>query len=279
MVETMKYRSLLCPVCREALALSERSLVCPRRHSFDLARSGYVNLLTNAARGGHGDNKEMIRARRDFLDTDAYAFLADAVTQAATDACRAVTGHAPLVFDAGCGEGYYTARVFEGVRETGADILGADISRDALLYAARRLPEASFFVASLYDLPLADASVDLLLLMFSPFAHEELLRVLRRGGRMVMAIPGRRHLYGMKELLYDTPYENEVADFAVEGFSLLSHTHLEKTVTFTDKTVIKNLYRMTPYSYRTGARGEEKLMNAASLTTPLSFEVLVYEKE
>lgn len=275
----MKYRSLLCPVCREALTLSERSLVCPRRHSFDLAKSGYVNLLRTASRGGHGDNKEMIRARRDFLDTGAYAFLADAVTAAATEACRAVEGHTPLVFDAGCGEGYYTAHVARGVSETKADILGADISRDALLYAARRLPSASFFVASLYDLPMADSSVDLLILMFSPFAREEFRRVLRPHGRMIMAFPARRHLYGMKEILYDTPYENEVADLAVEGFRLCSHTHLEKTVTLTDKSVIESLYRMTPYSYRTGARGQEKLMNAASLTTELSFELAVYEKE
>ena len=271
----MKYRSLLCPVCREALALSERSLVCPHRHSFDLAKSGYVNLLRNLSRGDHGDNKEMIRARRDFLDTDTYAFLADAVTKAAVEACRKVDGHVPLVLDAGCGEGYYTAWVENGVREMGADVLGVDISRDALVCAARRVPSASFFAASLYDLPLADSSVDLLILMFSPFAREEILRALRPQGRMIMAIPGRRHLYGMKQVLYDTPYENAVADFTVEGFGLLSYTHLKKTVTLTDKTAIDNLFHMTPYSYRTGEAGRKRLLDLPSLTTELYFALLV----
>ncbi len=262
----------LCPVCGEALLPDGNALRCSRHHSFDRARAGYVNLLPPRGKGIHGDNKEMVLARRRFLESGAYAFLSDAV---ATALARHLPPNAVLL-DAGCGEGYYTENV--AMRRPDLTVIGIDISKDALAYAGKRLPTAHLAVASVYSLPLRDVSVDGIMTLFSPYAGEEFFRVLRPGGIMVMAIPAKRHLFGLKSALYATPYENDVADFALEGFRLLSHRHEERTVTLASHEEIANLFGMTPYAYRTRPEDKERLLSINSLTTELSFEVLVYEK-
>lgn len=278
-----------CPVCKKPLAPDGRRLLCENRHSFDMAKEGYVNLLLKNTQGGHGDNAEMLTSRRAFLSVGHYGFLRDAVALAVASRMTADT-KGFVFFDAGCGEGYYTeaildactqkAREFPSLSgENALSFFGIDISRDAVRMASRRLPALKTAAASLYDIPLPDASVDAMTLLFSPFCREEFCRILKKGGTLVMAIPGRRHLYGLKEALYKMPYENEVADFFIEGFRLLSHTHLEKTVTLKDRDVLSALFKMTPYYYRTPPAAKERLAALSALTTPFAFELLVYEKE
>ena len=272
-----------CPVCKAPLTADGKRFLCENRHSFDRAREGYVNLLLKASEGTHGDNADMLRARRQFLSGGHYGFLAEAVSAAV--ASRIPDDATAFSYmDAGCGEGYYTAAVMQRClsKKTEAPCAfffgGMDISRDAVRMAARALPGLSGAVASLYDMPLPDAGLDCMTLLFSPFCREEIARVLKPGGTLVMAIPAERHLYGLKEALYKMPYENEVSDFTIEGFRLLSKTRLEKTVTLTDRGVIDALFQMTPYYYRTPPAAKARFAALSSLTTPFSFYLLVYEK-
>ena len=134
---------LLCPVCGGVLAQGEKVEHCPSGHSFDRAKSGYVNLLVARQSGAqHGDDKEMVRARRAFLDGGWYALLRDAL-------CSAAVRHAPAegtvdLLDAGCGECYYTAAVAAALRAAGKRVsaAGADISRDALRWGGTRAGSA-----------------------------------------------------------------------------------------------------------------------------------------
>ncbi len=263
---------IICPICSNELNMGNSTYRCKHLHSFDKARAGYVNLLPPRGKRVHGDNKEMISARRRFLESEVYAFLADAVSEE-------VETHLPregTLLDAGCGEGYYTSAVTK--RRPDLAVMGVDISKDALVYAGKRLPDTLLAVASVYALPLRDASVDGIMTLFSPYAGEEFRRVLKENGTMIMAIPGRRHLFGLKSVLYTTPYENEVADFALAGFRLLSHRHEERTVTITDRETIKDLFHMTPYAYRTRPEDKEHLYRLDELRTEVSFEVLTYRK-
>lgn len=265
-----------CPVCARPLRAEERAYRCEAGHCFDIARRGYVNLLLGKTGGQHGDNREMIEARRDFLSAGHYAPLADRLAEVAVT----VLPQNAAVLDAGCGECYYTARLAEEMQKCGisAQTVGVDVSREALTAGARRDASLALAVGSVYRMPFAEESFDLVLSVFSPYAGEEFLRVLKPSGHLLMVIPRERHLFGMKEVLYEKPYENKPEDTALNGFVLLSDTRVEYTLALTEQTDIQNLFRMTPYYYRTSPAGREKLDNLERLTTEIAFSVLLYQK-
>lgn len=265
---------LACPVCRRPLTESEGRFSCECRHSFDTAREGYVNLLQNA-KGQHGDNRLMLDGRRHFLEAGHYAPLKEAVSAAVKTHAR----QRAILLDVGCGEGYYTEALTRAASSLGGTLYAFDVSRDAVRYAAKRKCGARLFVGSAYAMPILDGSVDVLTLLFSPFCREEILRALKPDGIFVMAIPGVRHLFGLKEVLYDTPYENQVANTHIEGFSLLSHQHISGEITLKGKEEIEALFSMTPYYYKTSPRDKEKLARLDGLTTQTEFELLVYQKK
>lgn len=263
---------LLCPKCRAPLSVSARTYACPNGHSYDRAKEGYVNLFLNQKRGTHGDNREMILARRDFLDRGYYSPLANRLSEAVAERI----GNGAHVLDAGCGEGYYTHAVVSRLENVQA--LGIDISKEALKLACKRLPNAEFAVGSLYDLPVLDASQDALVCLFAPLALEEFHRVLKKDGIFFMAVPGVRHLLGLKRVLYDAPYENPQKDTALDGFVLEEDYAVDALTEIASQKDIAALFAMTPYYYRTPAEGRARLATLDRLETEISFRLLVYRK-
>lgn len=264
---------LACPVCRRLLIKTEGRFFCENRHSFDSSRDGYVNLLQNA-KGQHGDNRFMLDARRRFLEAGHYAALKDAV-------CAAVEANAKAkatLLDVGCGEGYYTEALARTASRLDGEVYAFDVSRDAVKYAAKRRCGAHLFVGSAYAMPILDESVDVLTLLFSPFCREEILRALKPGGVFLMAIPAARHLFELKAAIYDTPYENQVADTHIEGFSLISDRRISHRITLNSKEEIEALFSMTPYYYKTSPKDREKLSALEALETQSEFMLLVYRK-
>ena len=160
-----------CPLCALPLTEAGGGLVCPGGHRFDRAREGYVHLLPVGQKHSKapGDDKGMVAARRAFLDRGYYAPLRDALCALAAE----LTGPAPAVLDAGCGEGYYTAAVHAALLAAGKapETAGIDISKFSLQKAARRCRDVEYAVASAYRLPLADASADLLTNVFLSLIH------------------------------------------------------------------------------------------------------------
>lgn len=269
--------ALICPVCGGALTEEPSRFLCPKGHSFDRARSGYVNLLLSSSQGRHGDDKLMVRARREFLERGYYDRLSEAVCAAAVEAApRECT-----LLDAGCGEGKYTLDVSRALAAAGksAAILGADISKDALAYAAKRLPGATFAVASSAHLPMADASADIVLNIFSPLAAEEFARVLRPSGTLVRVWPLARHLWEFKALIYERPYENPPTPLAVPGFTLTDTREVRYAIHLSDGEDVMRLFRMTPYYYKTGKADQEKAAAAERLDVTLEFGIAVYRRE
>lgn len=269
---------LICPHCGEALRKSEfsRSLSCQNGHSYDIAREGYVNLLLRMTRTSHGDSKEMLLARRAFLEGGYYGELAGAA--ASMLAARLSSG--AIVLDAGCGEGYYTEAIFEAMRAAGKSLslYGVDISREAVKLCAKRACAPMTAVASLYELPVASKSLDALICFFAPQSDAEFYRVLKTGGLLLMAVPDARHLYGMKEILYDTPYENEVKDPHLDGFRLLEEAKVAQAITLKSQSDIAALFSMTPYYYRTPREGHARLLALDTLDTEIAFCIFLYEK-
>ena len=267
----------VCPKCKRKLAnIPDNRAICELGHSFDRAKEGYYNLLLGSNGGVHGDNKEMVLARREFLCSGAYAPLAERLS----DTVIKYAAKDSVILDAGCGEGYYTDAVEKRLCESGVDasVIGFDISRDAVRYAAKKNRSLSLVVASSYDMPIADGSVDILINVFSPLAIDETSRVLRSGGKFVMAIPDENHLFGLKSVLYERPYKNTVADSALDGFKLLSEEKISYALTLDSTEKIRSLFMMTPYAYRTPKSAGERLLTMQSLTTEIEFILFTYER-
>lgn len=268
---------LLCPVCGAPLRREERVYHCEKRHSFDIARSGYVNLLPPTPAGKrHGDDRLMVDARTSFLSRGHYRHLEDALAALA----EKYAPLSPRILDAGCGEGTYTKAVHDRLFAQGKPprMLGIDISAAALKRAARALPSGVFCAASTAHLPLASESTDLILNIFSPLMPEEFRRVLTPNGVLIRAVPLERHLYELKALVYDTPYENPPFDPAVAGFAPIEQLALTREITLNTHADVENLFRMTPYYYKTGADDQKKLENVSQLRLTTAFGIAVYKK-
>lgn len=265
----------ICPVClrkyheQALLRIDEKRMICPSNHSFDIAAGGYVNLLPPSA-GQHGDNKAMVLARRRFLNTGIYEPLRKELAKAVTDQLPSGS----IIWDSGCGEGYYTSIIAECDKDY--VVYGSDLSTVALIESHKRCPKILLTTASSYALPVADHSCDAVICLFAPEALDEFKRILKPGGYLFLGYPGRRHLFGLKEVLYATPYENTPNDTKLEGFTLVNEHELFYQATVPDNETIMSLFEMTPYAYRTGSRGREALSRLSELETEFHFHILTY---
>lgn len=267
----------ICPVCGGELATGDKLVKrCAQGHSFDRARVGYYNLLVGASGGTHGDNRDMVEARRTFLGKGYYELLANRVAEIV----RCVTPHGGTVLDAGAGEGYYTDLIERTLRERDGDtnVLAFDISKDAAKHLARRNRHVISAVASCYSMPVATSSVDTAVLVFSPFAREELFRVIKPHGKLVIVFPDTEHLFGLKSAIYDTPYKNKPEPTDLEGFTLLSDELLSYDITLDTREDIRALFMMTPYAYRTSAQDRRRVLLLDRLVTSVAFRIVCYRK-
>jgi 23S rRNA (guanine745-N1)-methyltransferase len=265
--------SFICPVCKSRISLFERTYKCNNNHCFDLSKDGYVNLLMSqqSSLKRHGDDKLMVKARRDFLEKGFYNELRQALCETLKDALPDDS----TIVDVGCGEGYYTSEIS---RVNNFEIFGIDISKDALKYASKSVKNSSFAVASAFSLPFAENSADCVLSVFAPSAYEEFYRVLKSDGKLIKAIPLEEHLWELKCALYKEPYKNKPEKRNDELFKLVSQKEIKYKINLTEKEDIENLFKMTPYFYKTSREDAERLLSLDSLETMVHFGVEIYEK-
>ena len=124
---------------------------------------------------------------------------------------------------------------------------------------------------------MVSGSVHCLLNVFSPMVETEFARVLVPGGVLIYAVPGPRHLFGLKQVLYDTPYENTTSDVAYKGFSLERRVPVRGQITVRGEQ-IGQLFQMTPYYWKTPREGAQRLALCTELTTEIGFDFLVYRR-
>ena len=270
-----------CPLCGAALTREGPAARCQNGHSFDVARQGYVHLLP--ANKMHaklpGDSREMVAARRRFLQAGYYAIFRDALCKLALDCAASLGkpgGEGLRLCDAGCGEGYYTAALADALPQ--GEVYGFDISKLAVKAAAGQYKKPRFAVASSFAIPLPTGFADCLTDVFSPLAEGEFARVVKPGGYFLYAVPGPRHLYGMKELLYQQPYENPVRDTEYPGFRFVDRTPVRGVIRIPDGDTAQALFAMTPYYWKTGVTGARRLAETGAFETEIAFDFLRYQR-
>lgn len=267
-----------CPICGAPLTRAERAYTCPDRHSYDISKEGYTHLLPPNRKhsAAPGDDKDMAAARREFLSRGYYAPLLNAL-------CGEIlsrTGDAPVLLDTGCGEGYYTAGIYQALRAAGKSprMAGTDISKFILRYAAKREKGIEFAVASSYHLPVAEGSADVLLNCFSPLALEEFRRVLKPGGVFLYVVPAAEHLWELKEILYEKPYPNEEKETPYEGFAYEAIVPVDAVIHLENQADIHALFQMTPYYWKTPKEGAERLSALDTLDCRIAFRIHIFRK-
>ena len=265
-----------CPLCAAPLTQEDRTYTCPNGHSYDRAAEGYTHLLPANQKHSKtpGDDKQMVAARCAFLDRGYYALLRDTLAQLAVRLTE--NSPSPVLFDSGCGEGYYTAGLAHALPN--AQIVGIDISKFAVRRAAKRVKQGEFAVASAYHLPVPDRSVHLLTNIFSPLSVDEFARILVPGGYFVYVVPSECHLWQMKQVLYDAPYKNPVRQECYTDFSWQEVIPLRYTVTLDRQEDIMALFSMTPYAWKTPKAGVERLKALTQLKTEIGFDIHVYRR-
>lgn len=251
----------LCPVCGQPLTMEKPAWHCDTGHSFDVARQGYVNLLTVDRKHSKqpGDSTAQVEARRAFLSAGYYAPMAARLAEI-------VAGERPrTILDAGCGEGYYLTELGKALPET--ERWGIDISREAVRRAAGRDKQAHWLTATAAHLPFADGSFDCALSLFALTAAEEFHRVLRPGGLFLQVVAGPDHLRGLRTIIYDTVAEKEKErSRPLPGFVLERSETVEFSFTLTETGRVLELLAMTPHFMRISKAGADRARAAEGLT-------------
>jgi 23S rRNA (guanine745-N1)-methyltransferase len=280
---------LQCPVCRNRLLNSADGYQCSNNHTFDAAREGYVNLLLAHKKNSKepGDNKEMIRSRRRFLDLGLYNRISDAINEAAAGNLPGPGSERAFnILDAGCGEGFYLKRLKEFfARRPGnpdpVDCYGVDISKFAVRQATQRDRTMSWFVASIIDLPFAESSFDMVLNVFSPAVFIEFSRVLRGEGALVIVGPGPKHLNGLREIIYPDAREHGPSTTSEEAkglFSLSSEARITYPLELKGREAIMDLLAMTPYFWNIDLKTKAKVEALDRLALDVDVEIRVFKK-
>ena len=267
----------LCPICKKALFKDNNTYKCEANHSFDISSSGYVNLLNPGKMNNKkaGDSKEMIRARTSFFESGAY----ESISKKLTDIVGSFNHD--VIVDAGCGEGYYTHNLSKTY--TSSTVFGFDMSKFGCEHGAKvakreGLSSLYYSVSNIFDLPLKDNSVDIIVNLFAPVANEEFLRILKPGGHLIVASSGTEHLNGLKSILYDKVYLNDEKFLNFDGFELTKIENLKYNIKILGNDIISALFTMTPYYHRTSQADKDKLLSVDEFSTDIEVNFAIYKK-
>lgn len=286
-----------CPHCAAKLSHDGGSLFCSgeRRHTYDIAKEGYVNLLPpGRAKNAHtGDDADMIKARERFLSGKGY----DRYSREAAELVSEVLlsrgcPHGAVLIDAGCGEGRHTvnmANTLRGAINAPVTAAGFDASKFGVRAAAKRYVkkgeglldgvDALFAAANIFSLPVSDGCADVLSSLFAPLPEDEARRVLRRGGILLICAAGEGHLGELRQVLYDNPIPSGGGAPVPAGFTTVREKLIEYPLELSSSDEIMSLFTMTPFYYNAPAEGRKRLEELSSVTVTVQVKCTVAVKD
>lgn len=230
-----------CPICQESMQVYEQGrLTCSANHSFDIAKQGYVNMLTHSAASKY--SKDLFESRKTIIDSGLYDPLEEKIAE--------LIGDVKTVLDTGCGEGSHLARIMTQKQGIG---IGIDIAKEGILAAARHYPKQIWCVGDLAKSPFAKTSFDVILNILSPANYEEFKRLLTSNGCVVKVVPQSGYLQQVRSQLYaDSAKETYSNAQTVERFrESFSHVTVER-ITYTvplASVLVPALLEMTPMGW------------------------------
>jgi len=267
--------SFICPLCQSSFEQRNNTQVCENNHHFDIAKEGYLNLLPVQAKSSKnpGDSQQMMLARRNFLNTGGYLPLAQKIAEISA---QYMTDKPANILDLGCGEGYYTNIINQQLAMH--NMSGLDIAKVAIRYAAKRYDNIQFCVASAYQVPLHDQFLDLIIRIYAPSKVEELRRLIKKNGYLITVTPAPRHLYQLREVIYEQVNEHAEENEAIVGFTKKKHVRLTYPLKITDKQQLIDLINMTPFAWKFTPEKRELLLDKAAWEIECDFNIEVFQR-
>jgi 23S rRNA (guanine745-N1)-methyltransferase len=275
------FLALACPLDAAPLHRNGAALRCASGHSFDIASQGYIHLLPVQKKRSldPGDSKEMVAARRRFLNAGNYQPIAEAVS-------RAILAHLPpgrtaSCLDAGCGEGYYLRQLAAAPHDgLTLALLGLDISKWATLSAAKQDKRPTWVVGSNANLPALPGRLDRVLCMFGFPVYAEFARVLKADGQLLQVDAGPDHLRELREIIYPSLKPERTDDPPTpQGFTVLSTEAIRYPLSLNGAEQIADLLAMTPHLYRASAEGRAKAAALTALTVTVDVRLTRFGRE
>ncbi len=263
-------KHLICPMCSLTLIQNQQGLACANGHQFDRAKEGYFNLLPVQLKNSRepGDAKQQLMARRRFLTAGYFSPLVDALA-------KVIDPTVADFLDLGCGEGYFTRAL--GDHCTQADTYGVDIAKAGIRLASKhKRPRENFIVASSHSLPLADESMDVITRIYAPSKDDELFRVLKPEGRLVIVTPGEQHLIGLRQKIYQV-IKPHPAPKTPAGFASVAERAVSFPLRVTAGELTASLLGMTPFAWKLTQELRSRV-EQNGLADEADFQISVYRK-
>lgn len=295
-----------CPLCKlplkthqdDALNSPLKTWSCANGHTFDKAKQGYVNLLPvqNKRSKMPGDDADMVAARTAFFAEKPYQELVVKLSSVISDVALRKSNDIEVlrnsedsacsslaVYDSGCGEGYYIDELSKLLLDPSLNrnstvfcFAGHDISKAAVLAAAKRNKDKQLAVASTINIPVLKHSQDIILQVFAPACPSEYARILRLNGVVVMVNPGGKHLFELKEKVYENPQPHQDGDTSLPGFEIAGQHQLSFSVALSNPELRLALLQMTPFYWKTNAQQRSLIQRELTQVTA-DFTITVWQ--
>lgn len=275
------FAALACPLDGAPLQCTGDVWNCAAGHAFDVARQGYINLLPVHKKRSldPGDSKEMVAARRRFLNAGHYQPIALAVSRGLLAALPEAGGLSCL--DAGSGEGYYLRQLAAacGERQNLA-LLGLDISKWAVLAAAKQDRRPCWVVGSNANLPILSGTLDRILCMFGFPVYSEFARVLKAAGELLQVDAGPDHLRELRAIIYPALKPDRPASHQPPpGFVIRASENLRYSLAVVGPEAIADLLAMTPHLYRASPEGRARAAALSRLSVTIDVRLVRYARD
>jgi len=272
-----------CPVCNEITKKMAKIYICKNNHSFDIAKQGNTNFLLNKDKKSKepGDTKEMLLARKNFLDKGYYEYILEQVKNIIiNDIVDAQDNSESLnIIDVGCGEGYYLSSIKssidEVVKEKSAHCYGVDISKEGIRLASIRNKNVEWFVANSFNLPFIDHSFNYLISMFSILDMKECTRVLKNNGKIIFVSAQKEHLKELKKIIYSDLTEKKYDARNLIGCNIVDSKDYLNKVRIDSNYDLWNLLSMTPHFWKAEEKNKMLLNNYESLEVTININIKV----
>lgn len=273
-----------CPVCGNKMGIFDSPrLVCINKHSFDLSRQGYINMLLKANKTKY--DKDMLESRNFISKSGFFDPMLREIGSFILKQESSSNSRHGFILDAGCGEGSHLWRILTDI-EKKSHIrflgVGIDISKEGISIAARDYEGIIWCVADLAKLPFDDRQFDVVLNILSPASYTEFSRILKDSGILIKVVPGRNYLIQLRNIFYDRTdkksYSNEqVIHLFTQNFNMIEHKMCSYNVAL-DKISLRHLLNMTPLTWNVEKEKLEKAIEMGIREVTADFHIIIGKK-
>lgn len=265
-------QKLACPKCHQPLIKEGKSYRCINNHCYDIAKSQYINLLLNPDKSTNnpGDNKESLLCRKNYLNQGYYDVILNEVVQYIKNHY-----HENMhILDLGCGEGYYTYRLKNELKD--CTVYGLDISKDGIFMASKYTKDIYWIVGNSKNIPILDHSLDAITALFTVVNADEIKRCLKEDGYMIHVTANNQHLIEFKELIYDEVKVKSDEHIRLP-FSVIESYDFKKTIHLRNRDDTLNLLKMTPHYYHIKKEKRPILDTLNEFDVTIDIRITVYK--